>query len=239
MPVAALPAPPDGVHASQVDVAFSESGYPSCSLREWLEALVSATNMVDALRTAAIRRLALQGVNVSELLQRPTLAPEAPAVARVDTLTLIRQLFLGGLPSAEVADLLGLRQEDVAATFDTGLLGIPRHRLIPSILALHREGKYPAEIGKELGVSREYAHRMLKVSGVQPHRMPSQKGEHETEVLRLWNEGYTAAYVSRKLELGLANVEKIIWRARKAGEPVRSGRRPNAEDPIDPPKEQG
>ncbi len=234
MPARPIPLIPDGAYASQIDHAVSESGWPSSDYAEFLQALVSATTVIATVRWNAVQRLEQLGVEVEH--PAPSIDAEASAETQVDTLAIIRQLFAAGTEDDVIADLLGLSQTEVAESYTSGRLGFPRHQKLKSILRLNALGYIGSEIAEQLGVSRAYVSKMLKLADARIPNTEPVAHRHYDEILRLWEEGYTAAWIARHLgdDVTTSNVDWIIRRARSQGIPVRQRRRSKveAEQPL-------
>lgn len=89
-----------------------------------------------------------------------------------DTRRIVKRLYLSGLEGEQIAGVLGVDAGKVAACLtEAHLTGRQRE-----ILRLHRDGKSPTQIGRELGVHHFSVAKSLRRMGETP--VSSRKGQH-------------------------------------------------------------
>lgn len=197
-----------------------EDGTPA----DYLALLIEAHDLFDELAAGLRDWLAEYDLTFDDFMglvagvREHEQANDAPLSSPVSRAA-VRRLFLLGLTAEQVAIILGLEPEDVAAYLDNKGFGGTRRQVIE----LFRSGKGASEVAATLGVSRQYVYDSLSKAGIQLTAPSGSNARTYTEgqrkrVIELYRGGKSIPEIERATDLKKATILNICRSAAKSGE---------------------
>lgn len=212
---------PEWLTSPEAKRALRIAGWPDCSPAEFFEALIVVLDAIEAGASVIDQELKARGLTYAEFTAMAAdvslldcsihdrMSTRAAAARKA-----VRRLFLADFGADHIAALLDLDPTEVEEYLrSSGMNAAGRQ-----IVKLHREGRTPTQIAKELRIGRTTAEDAIRAIGEKPNRertfLASTK---RAAIARMYRDGATYTQIMSQLGVNKSQVTNTLRSYRTRG----------------------